>query len=69
MQTRPELLELILPILLERFAGLSIVGTMVIVGTPIEELRHTRAAQQLISEGWVEGELVVTLPLLARRCR
>ncbi len=41
---------------------------MVIIGTSIDELRHTRAAQQLISEGRAEGEVAVTLRLLARRC-
>lgn len=61
---------------MERFAGLSLEEIMVIIGTPIDELRHTRAAQQLISEGRVEGlaegrvegELAVTLRLLIRRC-
>lgn len=76
VRSRPELLELIVPILMERFAGLSLEEIMVIIGTPIDELRHTRAAQQLISEGpveglpegRVEGELAVTLRLLIRRC-
>lgn len=72
LDRHPELLELIVPILLERFAGLSLEEIMVIIGTPIDELRHTRAAQQLISEGRMEGraegEVAVTLRLLARRC-
>ncbi len=84
LRTRPELLELIVPILVERFEGRSLEEIMVIIGTPIDELRHTRAAQQLISEGRaegrsegraegrsegrVEGEVALTLRLLARRC-
>jgi predicted transposase YdaD len=53
---------------------------MVIAGIPMEELRHTRAAQDWLAagrqegqkegrlEGRQEGEAAVTLRLLNRRC-
>ena len=45
---------------------------MVIAGIPREEIRHTRAVQDWLAEGRQEGrqegEAVVTLRLLTRRC-
>ena len=42
---------------------------MVIAGIPMEELRHTRAAQDWLAEGRQEGEAAkVTLRQLNRRC-
>jgi predicted transposase YdaD len=41
---------------------------MVIAGIPMEELRHTRAAQDWLAEGRQEGEAAMTLRLLNRRC-
>jgi hypothetical protein len=41
---------------------------MVIAGIPMEELRHTRAAQDWLAPGRQEGEAAVTLRLLNRRC-
>ncbi|QVL53655.1 MAG: DUF4351 domain-containing protein [Cyanobium sp. M30B3] len=46
--------------------------TMVIAGIPMEELRHTRAAQNWLAAGRQEGEALgeakMTLRLLNRRC-
>jgi predicted transposase YdaD len=52
---RPELLELILPMLVERFAELSTEQIMVITGIPLDDLRHTRAFQDILEEGRQEG--------------
>ena len=41
---------------------------MVIAGIPMEELRHTRAAQDWLAAGRQEGEADVTLRQLNRRC-
>ena len=41
---------------------------MVIAGIPMEELRHTRAAQDWLAAGRQEGEAAVTLRQLNRRC-
>jgi len=45
---------------------------MVIAGIPREEIRHTRAVQDWLTEGrqegLQEGEAAVTLRLLNRRC-
>jgi predicted transposase YdaD len=81
---RPELLELILPMLVERFAELSTEQIMVITGIPLDDLRHTRAFQEIHSEGRQEGRqeglqegrqegqrqeaAALTLRLLERRC-
>jgi hypothetical protein len=42
--------------LVERFPTLTRKEIMVIAGIPAKELRHTRAAQQWIEEGRLEGE-------------
>ena len=69
---RPELLELILPMLVERFAELSTEQIMVITGIPLDDLRHTRAFQEILSEGRQEGQRqeasALTLRQLDRRC-
>jgi len=69
---RPELLELILPMLVERFAELSTEQIMVITGIPLDDLRHTRAFQEIHSEGRQEGKrqeaAALTLRQLERRC-
>jgi hypothetical protein len=41
---------------------------MVIAGIPMEELRHTRAAQDWLAAGREEGEAKMTLRLLNRLC-
>jgi predicted transposase YdaD len=56
----------------ERLPQLSNEEIMVIAGIPMEELRHTRAAQDWLAagrqEGRQEGEAAVTLRLLNCRC-
>ena len=41
---------------------------MVIAGIPMEELRHTRAAQDWLAEGRQQEAASMTLRLLNRRC-
>ena len=45
---------------------------MVITGIPLDDLRHTRAFQEILSEGRQEGHrqeaAALTLRLLERRC-
>ena len=58
--------------LMQRLPQLSNEEIMVIAGIPMEELRHTRAAQDWLAagrqEGRQQGEAAVTLRLLNRRC-
>jgi predicted transposase YdaD len=58
--------------LMQRFPNLSREEIMVIAGIPLDEIRHTRAAQEWLAEGRQEGRQEeassVTLRLLARRC-
>jgi predicted transposase YdaD len=66
----PELLSAVLTMLFERLPTLSTEELMVFSGIPTQELRHSKAAQQLIEEGRQEGEAQgeakVTLRLLNR---
>ena len=52
---RPELLELILPMLSERFAGLTNEEIMATIGVSRDSWRHTRAFQEILQEGLQEG--------------
>jgi len=61
---RPDLLETVVSILMERFPLLTRKDIMEIATIPAKDLRHTRAAQEWIAE----GEAVVTLRLLNLRC-
>jgi hypothetical protein len=58
--------------LMQRLPHLTNEEIMVIAGIPMEELRHTRAAQDWLAEGRQEGRQAeasrVTLRLLNRRC-
>jgi predicted transposase YdaD len=81
---RPDLDKVVLAMLMQRLPQLSNKEIMVIAGIPMEELRHTRAAQDWLAagrqegeakgrqegeaKGRQEGEAVVTLRLLNRRC-
>jgi predicted transposase YdaD len=66
--SRPDLLETVASILMERFPLLTRKDIMEIATIPAKDLRHTRAAQEWIAEGRFEGEAVVALRLLNRRC-
>ena len=52
---RPDLIELILPILSERFKGLSPSQIMATLGISKDFWRHTRAFQDILAEGRQEG--------------
>jgi len=72
LASRPDLDKVVLAMLMQRLPELSNEEIMVIAGIPIEELRHTRAAQDWLAAGRQEGEALgeakVTLRLLNRRC-
>ena len=73
---RTDLLETVVSILMERFPLLTRKDIMEIATIPAKDLRHTRAAQEWIAEGRLEGEArgraaeaaTVTLRQLNRRC-
>jgi predicted transposase YdaD len=52
---RPDLIELIVPILSERFQGLSPSQLMATLGISKDFWRHTRAFQEILAEGRQEG--------------
>ena len=56
LELRPDLLSAVLPMLVERFPTLTREEIMVIAGIPAKDLRHTRAAQDLLDRGRQEGE-------------
>jgi hypothetical protein len=68
LASRPDLDAVVLPMLMQRLPHLTNEEIMVIAGIPMEELRHTRAAQDWLAAGREEGEAKVTLRLLNRRC-
>ena len=55
LASRPDLIELILPILSERFQGLSPSQLMATLGISKDFWRHTRAFQDILEEGREEG--------------
>ena len=55
LQTRRDLEPLVLSMLFERFSQLSREEILMIVGLPLQELRHTRAVQEILEEGRQEG--------------
>jgi predicted transposase YdaD len=72
LERRPDLAESVFPVLMQRHPNFTLEQMMVVVKIPTQELRHTRAAQELIQEGEAggeaRGEVKATLRLLARRC-
>jgi predicted transposase YdaD len=73
---RPDLIELIVPILSERFQGLSPSQLMATLGISKDFWRHTRAFQDILAEGREEGReegrrreaSILALRQLERRC-
>ena len=72
---RPDLIALILPILSERFQGLSPSQLMATLGISKDFWRHTRAFQDILEEGRQEGReearrkvFALTQRLLEQRC-
>jgi hypothetical protein len=72
LELRPDLIELIVPILSERFQGLSPSQIMATLGISKEFWRHTRAFQDILAEGREEGRRreasTLALRQLERRC-
>jgi predicted transposase YdaD len=76
LANRPDLDKVVLAMLMQRCPQLSNEEIMVIAGIPMEELRHTRAAQDWLAAGRQEGlqegrrdeAAAMTLRLLNRRC-
>lgn len=64
LQPRPDLVDTVVTILMERFPLFTFEEIMALINLPTDHLRHTRAAQDLLAE----GEAVVTLRQLNRRC-
>ncbi len=55
LAVRPDLDQVVLPMLMQRLPHLTNEEIMVIAGIPMEELRHTRAAQDWLAAGRQEG--------------
>ena len=72
LQPRPDLLEIVLSILGERFPHLTREEIMALINLPTDHLRHTRWAQEWIEEGEARGRaaeaVAVALRQLNRRC-
>jgi len=72
LERRPDLAETVFPILMQRHPHFTLALMMVYVKIPTQELRHSRAAQELLAEGRQEGEAVgeakATLRQLTHRC-
>jgi predicted transposase YdaD len=76
LASRPDLNAVVLPMLMQRFPQLTREEIMFIAGIPLDEIRHTRAAQEWLEEGRQEGRqegeareaAKVTLRQLNRRC-
>jgi Uncharacterized conserved protein len=57
LERRPDLAESVFPILMQRHPNFTLEQMMVYVKIPTQQLRHSRAAQELIEEGRQEGRL------------
>jgi predicted transposase YdaD len=76
LERRPDLAESVFPILMQRHPNFTLEQMMVYVKIPTQELRHSRAAQELIEEGHQQGQAEgrraeaasMTLRQLTRRC-
>ena len=68
LDRRPDLAESVFPILMQRHPNFTLEQMMVYVKIPTQELRHSRAAQELLAEGQARGEAKATLRQLTHRC-
>jgi hypothetical protein len=68
LERRPDLAESVFPILMQRHPHFTLEQLMVVVKIPTHELRHSRAAQELIEEGRQEETANLALRQLTRRC-
>jgi predicted transposase YdaD len=57
LEKRQDLEPVVFSMLFERFPKLSREEILMIVGLPLQELRHTRAVQEILEEGRLEGRL------------
>jgi predicted transposase YdaD len=57
LENRRDLEPVVFSMLFERFPKLSREEILMIVGLPLQELRHTRAVQEILEEGRLEGLL------------
>jgi predicted transposase YdaD len=57
LESRRDLEPVVFSMLFERFPTLSREEILMIVGLPLQELRHTRAVQEILEEGRLEGLL------------
>jgi predicted transposase YdaD len=57
LKSRQDLEPVVFSMLFERFPLLSREEILMIVGLPLQELRHTRAVQEILEEGRLEGRL------------
>jgi predicted transposase YdaD len=64
---RKDLEPVVLSMLFERFSQLSREEILMIVGLPLQELRHTRAVQEILEEGRQEEAAALAIRLLVRR--
>jgi predicted transposase YdaD len=55
LESRQDLEPVVFSMLFERFPLLSREEILMIVGLPLQELRHTRAVQEILEEGRLEG--------------
>ena len=55
LESRADLEPVVFSMLFERFHKLSREEILMIVGLPLQELRHTRAVQEILEEGRLEG--------------
>ena len=62
LQPRPDLLEIVVTVLGERFPHLTREEIMALINIPTDHLRHTRFAQEWMAEGEARGRQ------LSRRC-
>ena len=76
LQPRPDLLDTVVTILVERFPHLTREEIMALIKLPTGHLRHTRAVQEWMEEGRLEGEArgraaeatSMAIRQLSRRC-
>jgi len=67
LQPRPDLLQIVVSILGERFPHLTREEIMALINIPTDHLRHTRFAQDWIEEGRQEGEALGEAKLALRQ--
>ena len=68
LERRIDLTKTVFPILMQRHPHFTLEQMMVYVKIPTQELRHSRAAQELLAEGQASGEVKATLRQLTHRC-